>query len=179
MEFNIYAILIALIIIIALILFVRRFGEDNILSNLLHSIETASLPAGLITGIIYSITTDVYIIYADGSHEEKNVLFSCEITDSNGFRKELAGLGLSNKFIYNGTSLVLVEYPAYYGDGGGNQSMEPPLFILPGITTKTSHRPDFYFEEPDKIDVEKGIFDVIYEFFAGSSEERWIIEYAN
>ena len=49
---------------------------------------------------------------------------------------------------------------------------------MPGSLIKTSNNPDFYFEEPDYINVKKDIFETIYDFFVGSNEERWIIGYA-
>ena len=103
MEFNIFLIYTVLLIIFSFLLLLGKIGEGNILSSLWNSVQQAVLPAGLVAGIIYSITTDVSIIYADGSHEEKNVLFSCDVRDQNGFPQKLSGLGFSNKYIYNGS----------------------------------------------------------------------------
>ena len=152
-----------------------NLGKMNIVSNLWHSVELGALPAGLIAGLIYSFTTDVYIVYADGSHEEKNVLWSCKIRDEYGNQQKISGLGLGNKFIYNGTNSNLVEYCVYYGSETG--SYQPTLTIYPGNMTETSNSPDYYFHEPESIKVDKDIFTLIYELFAGSSEERWIIDY--
>ena len=120
-------------------------------------------------------TTEVCIVYADGSHEEKNVLWSCKVKDENGNQQKISGLGLGNKFIYNGTHSNLVEYCVYYGSNTGSD--QPTLMIHPGIMTEASNSPDYYFYEPESIQVDKDIFTLIYEFFAGSSEERWIIDY--
>ena len=155
--------------------FLTNLGKMNIVSNLWHSVELGALPAGLIAGLIYSFTTDVYIVYADGSHEEKNVLWSCKIRDEYGNQQKISGLGLGNKFIYNGTHSNLVEYCVYYGSETG--SYQPTLTIYPGNMTETSNSPDYYFHEPESIKVDKDIFTLIYELFAGSSEERWIIDY--
>jgi len=155
--------------------FLTNLGKMNIVSNLWHSVELGALPAGLIAGLIYSFTTDVYIVYADGSHEEKNVLWSCKIRDEYGNQQKISGLGLGNKFIYNGTNSNLVEYCVYYGSKTG--SYQPTLTIFPGDMTETSNSPDYYFHEPESIKVDKDIFTLIYELFAGSSEERWIIDY--
>lgn len=155
--------------------FLTNLGKMNIVSNLWHSVELGTLPAGLIAGLIYSFTTDVYIVYADGSHEEKNVLWSCKIRDEYGNQQKISGLGLGNKFIYNGTHSNLVEYCVYYGSETG--SYQPTLTIYPGNMTETSNSPDYYFHEPESIKVDKDIFTLIYELFAGSSEERWIIDY--
>lgn len=155
--------------------FLTNLGKMNIVSNLWHSVELGALPAGLIAGLIYSFTTDVYIVYADGSHEEKNVLWSCKIRDEYGNQQKISGLGLGNKFIYNGTNSNLVEYCVYYGSETG--SYQPTLTIYPGNMTETSNSPDYYFHEPESIKVDKDIFTLIYELFAGSSEERWIIDY--
>lgn len=155
--------------------FLTNLGKMNIVSNLWHSVELGALPAGLIAGLIYSFTTDVYIVYADGSHEEKNVLWSCKIRDEYGNQQKISGLGLGNKFIYNGTHSNLVEYCVYYGSETG--SYQPTLTIYPGDMTETSNSPDYYFHEPESIKVDKDIFTLIYELFAGSSEERWIIDY--
>jgi len=177
MEINVYLIFTVLLFVLGGVFFVLKIKEENVFSNLFLSLEKAALPAGLIAGIIYTITTDVYIIYADGTNETKNVLWSCEIQDKNGFTQNLTGLGLSNKFIFNGTSHTLVEYPIYYGDDNYEGQTKAVLTILPGSITKTQNRPDFYFKEPDEIQVEKGIFELIYDFFAGSKYERWIVNY--
>ena len=177
MEINIFLIFIIVLIICGGLLFLSNLGKRNIVSNLWHSVEMGVIPAAIVAGFIYFFTTDVYIVYADGSHEEKNVLWSCKIKDEYGNEQKVSGLGLRNKFIYNGTHSNLVEYCVYYGSG--SSSYQPTLTICPGIMTKTSNSPDFYFEEPDHINVDKDIFTLIYELFAGSSEERWIINYEN
>ena len=175
MEINIMLIFFILLAFWGVAVFLTNLGKMNIVSNLWHSVELGALPAGLIAGLIYSFTTDVYIVYADGSHEEKNVLWSCKIRDEYGNQQKISGLGLGNKFIYNGTNSNLVEYCVYYGSETG--SYQPTLTIYPGNMTETSNSPDYYFHEPESIKVDKDIFTLIYELFAGSSEERWIIDY--
>ena len=175
MEINIVLIFFILLGVFGGSLLLTNLGKKNIVSNLWHSVELGALPAGLIAGLIYSFTTDVYIVYADGSHEEKNVLWSCKVKDENGNQQKISGLGLGNKFIYNGTHSNLVEYCVYYGSNTGSD--QPTLMIHPGIMTEASNSPDYYFYEPESIQVDKDIFTLIYEFFAGSSEERWIIDY--
>ena len=175
MEINIVLLFFILLGVFGGSLLLTNLGKKNIVSNLWHSVELGALPAGLIAGLIYSFTTDVYIVYADGSHEEKNVLWSCKIRDEYGNQQKISGLGLGNKFIYNGTHSNLVEYCVYYGSETG--SYQPTLTIYPGNMTETSNSPDYYFHEPESIKVDKDIFTLIYELFAGSSEERWIIDY--
>ena len=175
MEINIMLIFFILLAFWGVAVFLTNLGKMNIVSNLWHSVELGALPAGLIAGLIYSFTTDVYIVYADGSHEEKNVLWSCKIRDEYGNQQKISGLGVGNKFIYNGTNSNLVEYCVYYGSETG--SYQPTLTIYPGNMTETSNSPDYYFHEPESIKVDKDIFTLIYELFAGSSEERWIIDY--
>ena len=84
MEINIFLIFIIVLIICGGLLFLSNLGKRNIVSNLWHSVEMGVIPAAIVAGFIYFFTTDVYIVYADGSHEEKNVLWSCKIKDEYG-----------------------------------------------------------------------------------------------
>jgi hypothetical protein len=98
------------------------------------------------------------------------------VRDAHGNEQELGGLGMRNKYFYNGTDAELVEYCVTYGSRGGGY--HSTVTLHPGLN-EISEEPDFYFHEPESIKVDKDIFTWIYELFAGSSDERWIINYAD
>ena len=179
MELNFYIIFAASLILIGggYYYSLRRRGETSDLFR--NSLSIAIAPAVIITLILYLLSTEVFIIYPGGAHDSKSVLWSCTVDDGLGGKQKLGGLGLANKYIYNATGQPLEEYSVYYGKDASPYSSQPALYIDPGMLTKTAHEPDFYFEEPERISVEKGIFESIRDLFGGESYERWIINYAN
>ena len=85
-------------------------------------------------------------------------------------------LELCSEYIANLSYETLILYPVVYGNRA-NVS-DSIVIIPPSSIMKVKNLPDFYFEEPEKIQVKEDIFSSILKsiFDIGSSETRWIID---
>ena len=85
-------------------------------------------------------------------------------------------LDLCSEYIANLSYETLVLYPVVYGNK--TNISDSIVIIPPSSIMKVKNLPDFYFEEPEEIQVKEDVFSSIIKSILdiGSSETRWIID---
>lgn len=124
----------------------------------------------------YTITPTVVIIDSGMRHSEKNVLGSTIVTNSDGEKVELKDLELFGKYVYNGYDAPLVCYNVVYTNQETVDFKSSHYIVKPNKLEKVEHLPNFFFEEPESIQVYENTGSSILDFIFGDEEIRWVID---
>lgn len=140
---------------------------------------------GLVIFLWCFITPTVLVIEYDKdkgemTHRTENVLGSLIVMNSEGEEVCFDDLKCFNRYIYNGTDELLIEYNVIYSndDSAVEEFEEEFKLMAPDELIEVDVLPDFYFEEPESINISENIFISLFNSIFGieSSRTRWIID---
>lgn len=159
-----------------------RKRNKNSLSALKNAGLIGFTSAVIIAFLVAEFIPSVRIIYPDQSSSVKYFLSDSKISTKGHVNSiveikdyEIKNLEWRTQYLLNTTNDDLVLYPALYG--GRNKLLSDSLEFFPSQKlVKTNHVPDFYFEEPDYIEVKENFIFSIFRSIMGYSAERWILD---
>ena len=125
-----------------------------------------------------TITPTVVVIEKGNVHRTENVIGSLKVLNPQGEEIELKGLKLFTRYVYNGTNSTLVCYNVLYSndEAAGKKFKEEYYLINSNVAKVVDELPDFYFEEPESIEVSEHWLISIFNSIFGSSEVKWVID---
>ncbi len=125
-----------------------------------------------------TVTPTVVVIEKDKKHRTENVLGSLKVLNPEGKEIELSDLNFFTRYIYNGTNSTLVCYNVLYSNdkAAANKFEEEYYLVGPNMAKAVDELPDFYFEEPESIEIEEHWLISIFSGIFGKEEIRWVID---
>jgi TPR repeat protein len=125
-----------------------------------------------------TVTPTVVVIEKDKKHRTENVLGSLKVLNPEGKEIELSDLNFFTRYIYNGTNSTLVCYNVLYSNdkAAANKFKEEYYLVVPNMAKAVDELPDFYFEEPESIEIEEHWLVSIFSGIFGKEEIRWVID---
>lgn len=128
------------------------------------------------TALISWFSADVTIIHSDKSHD-KYLTFGAPSFDINGEEYTLEDLKMFSSYIVNETDGNLILYPVCYGDAKVDMTKYKACLIGTGMYNEVDDLPDYYFEEPESINVsENFIVSIFKKIFGLDYEIKWIVD---
>ena len=147
----------------------------------LNKIKAYLISGALAAAIIFLlwayITPTVAVINNDRTHEIVNPFGSLKVLDSENNEVELNDLKLCTRYVYNGTDTPLLGYNVLYSnDETEAEEFENEFYYAsPNELIEVDEVPDFFFEEPESIEVNNHWLVSVIKAILGTDEERWII----
>ena len=131
-----------------------------------------------IWGLWTWVSATVVVIENGKQHSTRNVMGSTTVVNPDGYEVELRDLQLFTKYVYNGTDVPLVCYNVLYtnDESVGAGFKNSYYTIESNKLRKVQNLPDFYFEEPESIEVEEHWIISIFSSLFGDKEVRWVID---
>lgn len=135
--------------------------------------------AVIVIWFLWSIITPTVVVIESGNkHRIENVLGSLKVLNSEGKEIELNNLKLFTRYVYNGTDSVLICYNVLYSNSeSGNDAFKEEYYLVKSNEVKAvDELPDFYFEEPESIEVKEHWLLGLFSGLFGDGEVKWVIE---
>lgn len=129
-----------------------------------------------VTFLVQWVSADVTIIHQDKSHDSYMVFGSATFS-VDGEDYTLEDLENFKSYIVNETDADLLLYAVCYGDKKIDMSKYEPSLIEVGMYSEVGNLPDFYFEEPDSINVsDHFVVSIFKSIFGLDYEIKWVID---
>lgn len=140
------------------------------------SLVLTGLAALGVTFLVQWVSADVTVIHHDKSHDSYMVFGSATFS-VDGEDYTLEDLKKFKSYIVNETDDDLLLYAVCYGDKKIDMRKYKPCLIKVGMYSEVSSQPDFYFEEPDSINVSDHFVVSIFKSILGLNYEiKWVID---
>ena len=125
-----------------------------------------------------TVTPTVVVIEKGNKHRTENVIGSLTVLNPNGQEIKLDDLKFFTRYIYNGTNSTLVCYNVLYSnkESAGSKFKEEYYLVNPNVVKTVDELPDFYFEEPESIQISEHWLISIFNSMFGSGEVKWVID---
>lgn len=138
-------------------------------------ISLAVVAVLIIWGLWVWITPTVVIIENGHEHQIEHPIGSLCVTNPYGEEIDLTGLECFTTYIYNSTNSRLVLYNTIYTNDESADFSPKHYYINPNQLIQVETAPDFYFEEPESIEVRENFIGSLFNSIFGYSVEKWII----
>ena len=152
--------------------------DNSKLNKIKVYLISGALAAAIIFLLWAYITPTVAVINNDRTHEIVNPFGSLKVLDSENNEIELNDLKLCTRYVFNGTDTPLIGYSVLYSDdeAAAEEFEEDIYFVGSNKLVEVDEVPNFFFEEPESIEVNNHWLVSIIKAILGTDEVRWVID---
>lgn len=133
-------------------------------------------------GLWLWIAPKVIIVDDNKTHDIFYSFSDIEYVDQKGQKITITGQQAFNTYVYNASQRSVIGYSIIYTNDAAKSDVDeaetaPSYTVNPNKLAKVNETPNFYFEEPESVEVSENIFVSLFHSIVGYSTTRWILDY--